>query len=329
MPEAQARETHHILQPRPSPARLSLVIPMYNEEVVVDFLRAELENFMREVSAEMEVILVNDGSSDGTIEKIAGWAAEDRRIKVLQLSRNFGHQIASTAGLDYATGDAVVLIDADLQDPLPVVHRMIERYREGYDVVYGQREARQGESAVKRFTAWAFYRLMRLISRECLNGLKSMRETHRFLRGMVAWVGYPQFALKYQRAKRVAGETKYPLRKMLALAWTAATSFSTVPLHVSIILGLVTGIIGIEEGGRAILASLFGWYTVPGWTSLMVVTSIVGSALLISVGILGQYVGKIYEQSKDRPLYPVPRPFNAAPPPITKTTAMSEIDEPR
>src|ERR1019366_2945107 len=135
MPEAQARETHHILQPRPSPARLSLVIPMYNEEVVVDFLRAELENFMREVSAEMEVILVNDGSSDGTIEKIAGWAAEDRRIKVLQLSRNFGHQIASTAGLDYATGDAVVLIDADLQDPLPVVHQMIACYRQGYDVV--------------------------------------------------------------------------------------------------------------------------------------------------------------------------------------------------
>jgi dolichol-phosphate mannosyltransferase len=321
---------------------------MYNEEVVVDFLRAELENFMRDVSAEMEVILVNDGSSDGTIEKVVAWAAEDRRIKVLQLSRNFGHQIASTAGLDYATGDAVVLIDADLQDPLPVVHRMIERYREGYDVVYGQREARQGESAVKRFTAWAFYRLMRLmvykrlpvdagdfrlISRECLNGLKSMRETHRFLRGMVAWVGYPQFALKYQRAKRVAGETKYPLRKMLALAWTAATSFSTVPLHVSIILGLVTGIIGIEEGGRAILASLFGWYTVPGWTSLMVVTSIVGSALLISVGILGQYVGRIYEQSKERPLYLVSRTFNiAAPPmtaPMTQTTTMSEIDEQR
>ena len=344
MPEAQARETRHILQPRPGPARLSLVIPMYNEEVVVDFLRAELEKFMRDVSAEMEVILVNDGSSDGTIEKIAGWAAEDRRIKVLQLSRNFGHQIAATAGLDYATGDAVVLIDADLQDPLPVIHQMIERYRDGYDVVYGQREARQGESAVKLFTAWAFYRVMRLmvykrlpldagdfrlISRECLNGLKSMRETHRFLRGMVAWVGYPQFALKYQRARRVAGETKYPLRRMLALAWTAATSFSTVPLQISIVLGLITGIVGIEEGTRAILAALFGWYAVPGWTSLMVVTSIVGSALLISVGILGQYIGKIYEQSKDRPLYLVSRTFNVAAPPITKTTAMSEIDEPR
>jgi glycosyltransferase involved in cell wall biosynthesis len=348
MPEAQARETYHILQPRPSPARLSLVIPMYNEEAVVDFLRAELEKFMPEVSAELEVILVNDGSSDRTIDKIAAWAARDRRIKVLQLSRHFGHQIASTAGLDYAAGDAVVLLDADLQDPLPVVHQMIGRYREGYDVVYGQREARLGDSAVKLFTAWVFYRVMRLmvykrlpldtgdfrlISRQCLDGLKSMRETHRFLRGMVAWVGYPQFALKYQRASRVAGKTKYPLRKMLALAWTAATSFSTVPLRGSIILGLITGILGIEEGIRAILASLLGWYTVPGWTSLMVVTSIVGSSLLICVGILGQYVGKIYEQSKDRPLYLVSRTFNIAaramPAITTQTTAMVEIDEKR
>lgn len=344
MPQAQARETYHILQPRPSPARLSLVIPVYNEEAAVDFLRAEVERFMGEVASEMEVILVNDGSSDRTIDKIGAWAAEDRRIKVLHLSRNFGHQIASTAGLDYATGDAVVLIDADLQDPLPVVHQMLERYRGGYDVVYGQRVARQGESAVKLFTAWAFYRVMRLmvykrlpldagdfrlISRECLNGLKRMRETHRFLRGMVAWVGYPQIAVKYQRARRVAGETKYPLRRMLALAWTAATSFSTVPLQISIVLGLITGIIGIEEGIRAILAALLGWYVVPGWTSLMVVTSIIGSALLISVGILGQYIGKIYEQLKERPLYLVSRTFNVSDLPMAGTNAMSEINEPR
>jgi dolichol-phosphate mannosyltransferase len=317
---------------------------VYNEEAAVDFLRAEVERFMGEVASEMEVILVNDGSSDRTIDKIGAWAAEDRRIKVLHLSRNFGHQIASTAGLDYATGDAVVLIDADLQDPLPVVHQMLERYRGGYDVVYGQRVARQGESAVKLFTAWAFYRVMRLmvykrlpldagdfrlISRECLNGLKRMRETHRFLRGMVAWVGYPQIAVKYQRARRVAGETKYPLRRMLALAWTAATSFSTVPLQISIVLGLITGIIGIEEGIRAILAALLGWYVVPGWTSLMVVTSIIGSALLISVGILGQYIGKIYEQLKERPLYLVSRTFNVSDLPMAGTNAMSEINEPR
>lgn len=333
MAEAQERETYHILRPRPGPARLSLVIPMYNEEAAIDFLRAELEKFMGEVSADVEVVLVNDGSSDRTIDKIAEWAAEDGRIKALHLSRNFGHQIASTAGLDYAIGDAVVLIDADLQDPLPVVHQMIERYREGYDVVFGQRETRQGESAFKRGTAWAFYRLMRLIadkrlpvdtgdfrliSRDCLDGLKSMRETHRFLRGMVAWVGYPQFALKYQRAARVAGSTKYPMRKMLAFAWTAATSFSTVPLQLSIVLGLIAGLVGVEEAIRALLASLLNWYAVPGWTSLMIVTSVLGGAILISLGILGQYVGKIYEQSKERPLYLVSRTFNVAEQPMSE-----------
>jgi dolichol-phosphate mannosyltransferase len=180
-------ETHHILQSKPAPAKLSFVIPMYNEEAVVDYLRVEMERFMGEVSAETELILVNAGSSDGTLDKIVGWAAEDNRIKVIHLSRNFGHQLASTAGLDHASGDAVVLIDADLQDPLHVVHLMLERYQEGYDVVYGQRQERRGESPFKRLSAWTFYRMMRvvvykrlpldtgdfrLISRECLDGLK-------------------------------------------------------------------------------------------------------------------------------------------------------------
>jgi dolichol-phosphate mannosyltransferase len=326
---SELRETYHILRPRPHPNKLSLVIPLYNEEAVVDFLRAEVERFMSEVSCEMEVILVNDGSCDRTIDKILAWASEDHRIKVVHLSRNFGHQLALTAGLDYATGDAIAVIDADLQDPLQVIHQMIERYREGYDVVYGQRKVRQGESVGFKVSAWAFYRLMRfmiykrlpldtgdfrLVSRECLDGLQRMRETHRFLRGMVAWVGYPQFALQYERAGRIAGETKYPLRKLLALAWTAATSFSTVPLQISIVLGLVVGLLGIEEAIRALLAAALGWYIPSGWTSLMVVTSLIGSALLISVGILGQYVGKIYEQSKDRPLYLVSRTFNIATP---------------
>jgi dolichol-phosphate mannosyltransferase len=304
------------------------VIPLYNEEAVVDLLRAEVERFMSEVSCEMEVILVNDGSSDRTIDRILAWASQDHRIKVVHLSRNFGHQLALTAGLDFAMGDAIAVIDADLQDPLEVIHQMIERYREGYDVVYGQREVRHGESVAFKVSAWVFYRLMRfliykrlpldtgdfrLVSREFLDGLRRMRETHRFLRGMVAWAGYPQFALKYERAGRIAGETKYPLRKLLALAWTAATSFSTVPLQISIVLGLLVGLLGIEEACRALLASALGWYIPSGWTSLMVVTSLIGSALLISVGILGQYIGKIYEQSKDRPLYLVSRTFNIAP----------------
>jgi polyisoprenyl-phosphate glycosyltransferase len=319
--------TYHLLERRPYPASLSIVIPMYNEEAVIELLRADLEQFMYEATAGTEVILVNDGSSDRTLPKIAAWAAQDDRIKIVHLSRNFGHQIAATAGLDYATGDAVVLIDADLQDPLSVVHEMIERYCEGYDVVYGQREKRQGESRLKLMTAWAFYRLMRtmvyrylpvdtgdfrLISRQCLEGLKSMHETHRFLRGMIAWVGYPQCAVTYERARRAGGYTKYSLRKMLAFAWTAATSFSSLPLQASLLLGALVGLFGIEEGIRALLAVTFGWYAVPGWTSLMVLTSVIGSALLTCLGILGQYVGQIYEQSKGRPLYLVSRTFNFA-----------------
>ncbi len=280
------------------------------------------------LSSELELVLVNDGSSDQTLALLAEWAAHDARVRVLHLSRNFGHQIAATAGLDYATGDAVVLLDADLQDPLAVIHAMIERYREGFDVVYGQRLTRTGESAYKRFTAWLFYRIMRsmvykdlppdvgdfrLISRPCLDAIKQMRETHRFLRGMVAWAGFPQIAVGYHRQPRVAGSTKYPLRKMLAFSWIAATSFSTLPLRLSIIMGFLVGLLGIEEGIRALLAYFLGWYTVPGWTSLTVIVSLIGSALLISIGILGEYVAKLYEQSKGRPLYIVARTFGTFP----------------
>lgn len=317
--------TYHLLESRSYPASLSLVIPMYNEESVVDSLRADVDKFLTEVKCETEILLVNDGSSDRTLALIAAWAAADRRIKIIHLSRNFGHQAAVSAGLDYARGDAIVVMDADLQDPLSVIHQMIESYCEGYDVVYGQREKRRGEPVLKLFTAWLFYRLMRamafqdlpldtgdfrLISRQCLEGLRSMRETHRFLRGMVAWVGYPQCAVKYERAPRAGGQSKYPLRKMLLFAWTAATSFSILPLQASLLLGILVGLLGIEEGIRALLAVILGWHTVPGWTSLMIVTCVIGSALLICIGILGQYVGKIYEQSKERPLYLVSRTFN-------------------
>ncbi len=298
---------------------------MYNEEPAVPLLRSAVERFSSEIRGALEVVLVNDGSSDGTLDLLATWSYEDPRVKVIHLSRNFGHQLAATAGLDHAGGDAVVLIDADLQDPLEVVHAMIERYCEGYDVVYGQRQSRAGETAFKRFTAWAFYRVMRsmvykslpvdtgdfrLISRACLEALRQMRETHRFLRGMVAWVGYPQIAVPYQRRERAAGTTKYPVRKMLAFAWTAATSFSALPLKASIVIGIIVGLFGLEEAARALVAHVLGWYTVPGWVSLTIITSLIGSSLLISVGILGEYIGKIYEQSKNRPLYLVARTFN-------------------
>lgn len=298
---------------------------MYDEEPTVPLFRAAVESFMKEVPCDTEVVVVNDGSRDRTIELLIEWARTDERIKVVHLSRNFGHQIAATAGLDYASGDAVVLIDADLQDPLSVVHEMLGRYCEGYDVAYGQRKSRLGESRVKLFTAWFFYRLMRLlvykdlpldagdfrlISRPCLNGLRQMRESHRFLRGMTAWVGYPQIAVPYGRAARAAGETKYPMRKMLSFAWTAATSFSVVPLRLSFAAAIVVALVSMEEGIRSLLAHIFGWYTVSGWTSLTILLSGIGAALLFSVGILGEYVGKIYEQGKDRPLYLAARTFN-------------------
>jgi polyisoprenyl-phosphate glycosyltransferase len=310
------------------PGRLSLVIPTYNEEVVVPLLREAVENFAGTLRSELELVLVNDGSSDQTLSYLAEWAAADARVGVLHLSRNFGHQIATTAGLDHATGDAVVIIDADLQDPLHVIHAMIDRYCEGYDVVYGQRESRAGDSAYKRVTAWAFYRIMRgmvyrdlppdagdfrLISRACLDAVTQMRETHRFLRGMVAWVGFPQIAVRYHRQPRVAGSTKYPLRKMLAFSWVAATSFSTLPLRFSTIMGAIAGLVGIEEGIRALLAYFMGWYTVPGWTSLTVIVSLIGSAMLMSIGILGEYMAKLYEQAKGRPLYVVARTFGRCP----------------
>lgn len=318
-------DPYTFLRHRPFPNLLSLVIPIYNEESAIEVLRTEVDRFVHNLCGQCEVILVNDGSSDGTRQKIVAWAAEDRRIKVLDLSRNFGRQIAATAGLDYAAGDAVVLIDADLRDPLPVIHQMIDRYCEGYDVVYGEREARLGESRCKLFLAGLFCRLagflfyqhlpidtgdFRLISRECLNALKLMRDVHRFLRGMVASAGYPRFALKYQRAAPVAGRTKHRLRKILAFAWTRATSFSSVPLQVSLVFGLIMGLFGLAEATRAFLAWLLGWYPVPGWTSLMIMDSLLGSMLLLSIGILGRYIGLVYEQSRDRPLYIISESFN-------------------
>lgn len=314
-----------LLYSRSYPRRLSLVIPMFNEELCVAALRASLESFMSQVQGIVEAVLVNDGSTDGTILRLAEWAAHDPRIKVIQLSRNFGHQLAATAGLEFATGDAVVLLDADLQDPMDTIHVMIERYMQGYDVVYGQRTSRAGETIFKRISAWAFYRMMRrfvhpdlpvdvgdfrLMSRTCLDALHAMGETHRFLRGMVTWLGFPQIGVPYQRHERAAGETKYPLRKMMTFAWLAASSFSTLPLRFSLVMGILFGILGLEEAVRAVLAHVLGWYTIPGWTSSVVITSILGSALLISMSIVGEYVGKIYEQVKGRPLYFVAHTIN-------------------
>jgi dolichol-phosphate mannosyltransferase len=312
------------LRTRPNPALLSLVVPCYNEEQMLPLLMAEVTQFIDSAPYPCEVILVNDGSSDNTVLLLAQWADVDERVKLLSLSRNFGHQLAATAGVDHATGDAVVLIDADLQDPLAVIHEMVAQYCMGYDVVCGQRVGRAGENPFKKFTAWCFYRIMqafflkslphdvgdfRLMSRRCVDSLKSMRELHRFLRGMVAWVGYPQTCVRYERHARAAGTTKYPLSKMLRLAWNAAISFSPLPLRMSFIAAGLMTLVAFEEAVRAFVEHFSG-RTVPGWTSLMIVLCLSNAALLLTVGVLGEYVAKIFEEGKSRPLYIVADSWN-------------------
>ena len=325
------------LKPRPAPKLLSIVMPFYNEEEVFPFLSAELTRFLDHATYPCEVVAVNDGSSDRTIELLVHWAGRDSRIKVLNLSRNFGHQYASTAGIDYASGDAIVLMDADLQDPLTVIDQMVDQYRLGYDVVCGQRVTRSGESAFKKFTAWFFYRSMRifflkslppdvgdfrLMSRRCVESLRAMRELHRFLRGMVAWAGYPQTCVRYERQPRAAGETKYPFRKMVRLAWTAATSFSPLPLRLSFLGAGAMTLLALEETIRAIVQYING-RTVPGWTSLMVVLCLSSAALMIAVGLLGEYIAKIFEEVKGRPLYVVADTWNLEPRENSEATANS------
>jgi glycosyltransferase involved in cell wall biosynthesis len=221
------------LLPKKFPKLLSIIVPCYNEEKALPFFRKEIDIFAKELKSKLEIIFINDGSRDNTLEVLLNWSSEDSKIKIISLSKNFGHQIAVTAGLDYAKGDAIVIIDADLQDPPEVIFEMVQKYQEGYDVVYGQRIEREGESWFKLASAWLFYRLMRrfihknlpidtgdfrLISSKCLKRINSLREKHRFLRGMFVWIGLPQIAVKYKRNSRVAGLTNYPIQKNVKIS---------------------------------------------------------------------------------------------------------------
>ncbi|PJZ86259.1 glycosyltransferase family 2 protein [Leptospira harrisiae] len=316
----------YFLEIRKNPNLLSIIIPCYNEESVLPYLKDRLNLFLKTLPAKAEVIFVNDGSDDHTIFQLVEWSKEDPRIQVVSLSRNFGHQIAVTAGMDYAKGDAIVIMDADLQDPPEVILEMLAKYRDGYDVVYGQRLARSGESFFKKVTAWAFYRIMkvlvhkdlpldsgdfRLISRRCLDALNGLRENHRFLRGMNAWIGFPQTPVFYNRDPRVAGETKYPLRKMLKLAMNAAVSFSPLPLRFSLGLGIIVAIIGFAVGAYALFRAFQHFILQmpivynPGWATIVTLICLIGGSILISIGILGEYIARIFEESKGRPLYVV------------------------
>jgi dolichol-phosphate mannosyltransferase len=304
---------------------LSFVFPIYNEEKSLPGLRAALEQWLLSLhDARHEIILVNDGSRDGSLDYCSMWANASPGVKVISFSRNFGHQAAVSAGLRYAAGEAVVIMDADQQDPLETVTEMIARYEEGYDVAYGQRISRKGETFFKRASAWLFYRLMRqcvnkdfpvdtgdfrLVSRRCVDAINAMPESHRFLRGMFAWAGFNQVPVFYNRHERQHGETKYPLWKMLSFAWTAITSFSTKPIRMVFLCGFCFALIGFLICLYAVLQFCFG-DVIRGWTSLIGLISLIGGAHLVSIGIIGEYVGRIYDEVKMRPIYLIERTIN-------------------
>lgn len=296
----------------------SLVVPAYNEEAVVSELVARLRQLMDALDADAEAILVDDGSRDRTYELMAEATAGDQRFRLVRLSRNFGHQVALTAGVDLAAGDAVVVLDADLQDPPEVVLELAKRWREGYDVVYAVREERRGETAFKRRTAAWFYRGFnrlsevqvpvdvgdfRLVDRRALDVFHHMRESNRFVRGMFSWIGLRQTGVAYQRDERFAGETKYPLRRMLRFAASGVISFSSVPLHAVLNLGFLVSVVSFAFGAWSVVVKLSGLYDVPGWTSIVVVTTLIGGVQLIVLGVIGEYIGSIHEEVKRRPLY--------------------------
>ena len=298
---------------------LSIVIPIYNEEEAIPLLLVALRRTMQEIRHACEIIFVNDGSKDMSMDLLREAAEADRRLKVLSFPRNFGHQAAITAGLDFASGDAVVVMDADLQDPPELLLQMVERYEEGYDVVSAQRVARDGDGPFKRWTAAGFYWLMRkmvddrlvpevgdfrLFSRQALTGLRAFREQHRFMRGLVAWLGLKEAIVPFQRGPRVAGVTKYPLRKMVRFAWTAISSFSALPLRITMLVGLFFCSIGLL-GLFWVFWAAVTHRVVPGWSSILVVQLVFSGITLLSLGVIGEYVAKIYDESKWRPLYVV------------------------
>jgi dolichol-phosphate mannosyltransferase len=296
----------------------SIVAPVYNEICCLDELYQRLAEVMDHADGEWELVLVDDGSTDGSTEKIRELAMQDKRVSPVIFARNFGHQIAVTAGLDYSRGDAVIIIDADLQDPPEVILELIQKWREGYEVVYAQRSEREGETFFKRVTASLFYRTIyritdvkipldtgdfRLLDRKVVNVMNSMRERHRFLRGMSAWVGFRSVGVPYKRAARFAGSTKYPFKKMLKLALTAVTSFSYVPLQIAMWVGFISAGAAILAIPVVIVLRLIGSQFFFGQATTLIAVLFLGGVQLISLGILGEYVGRIYDEVKGRPLY--------------------------
>jgi dolichol-phosphate mannosyltransferase len=302
-------------------ATLSVVVPLYNEADNVGELLRRIRSVVAGLSsppAAWELIAVDDGSRDATLAMLLDEAERDPHLRVLSLSRNFGHQIAATAGLDAAQGDAVVLMDGDLQDPPELIEEFLEKFRDGYDVVYATRRRRAGESRFKLLTASIFYRTIRrltnvsipvdtgdfrLMSRRVVIALRNSRERHRFIRGLVSWVGYKQTGIEYDRAERFSGASKYPFSKMLRFAIDGITAFSEIPLRLATWFGFIVSAIAFVVGIFEIGLRIFTGYNLPGYTSTIFAILFLGGVQLITIGILGEYVGRVYDEIKGRPLY--------------------------
>lgn len=297
---------------------LSVVVPIFNEAEGIPELYRRMSTVASRLSINYELIFVNDGSQDRSLDLLRVIQAKDPQVRVLSFSRNFGHQVAITAGMEYAQGEAVVVIDADLQDPPELIGPMLEKWREGYDVVYAVREKREGDTLFKRVTAALFYRLLRritnvdipldtgdfrLMSRRSIEAMKLFSERNRFVRGLVSWIGFRQTGIKFIRAERYAGETKYPLKKMLRFALDGIVTFSFIPLQLATYFGFIAAGLSFLGILWVVYMRFFTQETITGWASMMVILLFLGGVQLLTLGIIGEYIGRIYDEVKRRPLY--------------------------
>lgn len=297
---------------------ISLVVPAYNEETVLPEFVTRARTALDCTGLSWEIILADDGSSDATADLICAYRQQDPRIGLISLSRNFGKEIAMTAGMDHASGDAVVVIDADLQDPPELIAELVARWKEGYDVVYARRTARQGESALKRFTAHMFYRIInrlverplpadvgdfRLMSWRAVDALSRLRERHRFMKGLFVWIGYRQIEVPYARAPRKAGQTKWNYWRLWNFSIEGITSFSIRPLQFASYFGVLIATVATIFGAFMILDTIIHGNPVPGYPSLLVVVLFLGGVQLLTLGVIGEYIGRIFDETKGRPLY--------------------------
>lgn len=297
---------------------LSIVVPVFNEEEIIEQLVSRMAAAAKSITEDYEIIFVNDGSKDKTLPYLKEHCSKDERLHYISFSRNFGHQIAISAGMDLSSGEAIVTIDGDLQDPPELIPEMYQEYKDGFKVVYAKRSKRKGESFFKLFTAKAFYRLMarlvsfeipldvgdfRLISRDVLEYLKKMKEYDKYIRGQIAWLGFKSTYVMFERDERQFGTTNYPFKKMLRLAFNGITAFSDSPLKIATNLGFVVCFISFLIGVYALYGFFFEQNTLPGWASTIISITFLGGVQLLSLGIIGEYISRIINNVRDRPLY--------------------------